>query len=217
MNEERFNELSVSLAEHTYCRPSKLRSLVKIANRVEEFGVPGDYVECGTYKGGSAALLGATMGAGRHLWLFDSFAGMPATSEIDGEEAGQWVGDCVASQEDVEKALAITGVAKERRTIRAGWFSDSLIDPLPERIALLHVDADWHDSVMTVLERLFPRVSEGGAVVLDDFGHWEGCREAFYDFCAKYRIRPLLERFENDQAFWFKGRAHNRDGWHPAR
>jgi O-methyltransferase len=49
-------------------------------------------------------------------------------------------------------------------------------------------------------------------ILLDDFDLWEGCREAFYDFAAKRNIKPLLERFGHSQAFWIKGKPHNRGG-----
>ena len=52
------------------------------------------------------------------------------------------------------------------------------------RIALLHIDADWYESVKLVLERLYDRVSPGGFVVLDDYGYWEGCRRAWSEFWA---------------------------------
>ena len=77
-------------------------------------------------------------------------------------------------------------------------------------IAFLHIDADWYDSVQLALETFYDRVSTGGVIILDDFGHWEGCREAFYDFAADRGIKPLLERFGHTQAYWIKDRTHNR-------
>ncbi len=53
-------------------------------------------------------------------------------------------------------------------------------------------------------------VEDGGVIVLDDFGHWEGCREAFYDFSHQRGIKPLVERFGHTQMFWVKGRTDNR-------
>jgi O-methyltransferase len=81
---------------------------------------------------------------------------------------------------------------------------------LPERVALLHCDADWYDSVHIVLRTFYPLIPPGGCVILDDFGYWEGCREAFYDFCLQRGEKPLLERLEADQAYWIKGKTHNR-------
>jgi len=206
-------QLTEVVGEFTLCRESKIKSLLQLRDHIEWLKIPGDYVECGVYKGGTAAALAHGMADGRRIWLYDSFEGMPPTSEKDGEEAGKWVGECVGTEGDVREVMRRLRVTPERYVLRKGWFSDTFQGELPEQIAFLHVDADWYDSVLLVLETFYDRVAEGGVIVMDDFGHWEGCREAFYDFCMKRGIRPLLERFENDQAYWFKGKLHNREGW----
>jgi O-methyltransferase len=202
-----------TIAPFTLCRESKLLSLQQLAIFIEERGIEGDFVECGTYKGGAAALVASNLNNSRQVWLYDSFEGMPETTVEDGSDAVKWVGDCVASVADVEEILAKLKIKSHRVTIRKGWFIDTFKQPTSEKIAFLHIDADWYGSVKIALETFYDKVVEGGVIVLDDFGHWEGCREAFYDFCAEKKIRPLLERFENDQAYWFKGRSNNRDGW----
>jgi len=207
-------DLSADLLEkvkpYTFCGEQKLSNLRKLALQLRDKGVEGDIVECGTYRGGSAAILGTTLSAKQHLWLYDSFAGMPEAGPSDGPDAGQYSGKGVASKEDVMEILAKLNVPARQFTIREGWFSDTFRLPLPDKVAFLHCDADWHESVMLVLETFYPRVVEGGCIVLDDFGYWEGCREAFYAFCFKHDLRPLLERRSIDQAYWFKGKAHNR-------
>jgi O-methyltransferase len=204
-------ELIQALADYTLCTPNRLNNLWRLAQYMDIHNVAGDIVECGTYKGGTAAALASTMGKNqRHLWLYDSFEGMPETTEKDGVDASHWVGKCVAAQADVEAALALVGLGGDRYTIRPGWFSQSFQQPLPEQIALLHCDADWYESVTEVLDTLYDRIVVGGCVVFDDFGFWEGCREAVFDFCKKRNIAPLIERIGPDQAFWIKGRTHNR-------
>lgn len=208
-------ELVQALADYTLCTPNRLNNLWRLAQYMDIHQVAGDIVECGTYKGGTAAALAATMlnnplNNQRHLWLYDSFAGMPQTTEKDGVDASNWVGSCVAAQDDVEAALALVGLPQDRYTIRPGWFSQTFQQPLPDRIALLHCDADWYESVTEVLDTMYDRIVDGGCVVFDDFGFWEGCREAVFDFCKRRNIAPLIERVGPDQAFWIKGRTHNR-------
>ena len=195
---------------YTFCGEEKLSSLRGLAIRVRDSGVKGDIVECGTYKGGSSAVLGTTLSADQRLWLYDSFQGMPDVSEKDGKDAAQYVGEGIASEQDVIEILTKIDVPPEKYLIHKGWFADTFKQPLPEKISLLHCDADWYESVMLVLETFYPLVEEGGCIVMDDFGYWEGCREAFYAFCFKHDIRPLLERRSIDQAYWFKGKTHNR-------
>ncbi len=195
---------------YTFAIASKLANLRRIAQQVAASGISGDVVECGTYRGGSAAVLGTTLRPDQHLWLYDSFQGMPETTSADGEHARQYVGKGVASPNDVREVLTKVGVRPEQYTICPGWFAESFQKQAPARVAFLHCDADWYESVLLVLETFYPRMPEGGCVVLDDFGYWEGCREAFYTFCERHNERPLLERFDIDQAWWFKGRQNNR-------
>ncbi|MBE9013893.1 class I SAM-dependent methyltransferase [Pseudanabaenaceae cyanobacterium LEGE 13415] len=206
--------LSSSLLEqvrpYTLCTPDRLENLAALCIHLNQEAVPGDFVECGTYKGGSAAILSKGLGESRHLWLYDSFEGLPPTTERDGEDAKAWIGECVGTVPDLKAVMNAVGTSESAYTIKPGWFETTLQHDLPEQIALLHCDADWYDSVLLVLETFYPRISPGGCVILDDFGYWEGCREAFYDFCQRHGEKPILERVGPDQAFWFKGRSHNR-------
>lgn len=198
------------VAPYTLCETDRLSSLLHLGEHLNAQGIEGDFVECGTYKGGAAAILSKCLTEHRHLWLYDSFEGLPATSERDGEDAKDWIGKCVGSIEDVQDVMTLVGTQPHCYTIRKGWFHQSFQEPLPEKVALLHCDADWYDSVTIVLDTFYQVIAEGGCIILDDFGYWEGCREAFYDFCRKYDERPLIERIGSTQAYWIKGKRHNR-------
>ena len=198
------------LKAYTMCDSERIRSLIGLSLYLNSQQIEGDFVECGIYKGGTAAILSKYMGQGRHLYLYDSFEGMPETSPKDGTEAAKWVGKCRGTIEDVKKAMKLVCTGDEQYTIKKGWFEQTFREKLPNKIALLHCDADWHNSVMLVLETFYPLLVEGGCVVLDDFGYWEGCREAFYDFCAKHNEKPLLERVGTSQAYWIKYKLSNR-------
>jgi O-methyltransferase len=190
----------------------RLETLLKLAREVHAAGVPGDFVECGVWKGGSAAVLASTMARhdNRRIWLFDNFTGMPEPGPQDGEEARGYEGLCRGSEDEVRDALLRAAVPLRRAVFRIGQFSETLSWELPSEIALLHVDSDWYLNVLSCLRALYPRVTDGGFVILDDFGHWEGTREAFYDFCLENDVKPLLERVGYTQAFWQKKTVHNR-------
>jgi len=195
---------------YTLLTPAKLRNLKALALRMSAEGVPGDFVECGTYKGGSAAVLATALNNERHLWLYDSFQGMPEVTERDGEGAKEAVGLCRADQSDLLEVFSSLEIPSDQYTVRPGMFEATFREPLPEKVALLHCDCDWYDSVILVLRTFYPLIPQGGSIVLDDFGWWEGTREAFYDFCYEVGERPLIERVGADQAYWIKGRVHNR-------
>lgn len=191
----------------------RLATLYGLAREVEADGVPGDIVECGVYRGGSAAVLAAALGqmTERRLWLFDTFEGLPAPSEEDGELAQSFEGMFAASVEILREVIGKVGFPWKQLKLRKGLFQDTLRQGLPERIALLHIDADWYESTLLTLRALYPRVSLGGIVVIDDFGYWEGARKAFFTFCREEGAEPLLERVGDTQAFWRKGAENNRE------
>jgi len=191
------------------CVGAALRNLHTQARKVAVEGILGDIVECGVCNGGSAASIALGFGDQRRLlWLYDSFEGLPEPKEVDGSEAVQWSGKCVGSVEKVYDALAIARVDPDRIRLQKGWFEETFRGPLPEHIAFLHIDADWYDSVLLSLETFYDRVAEGGVIVLDDFGYWRGCREAFRDFFAKRTVVPVLENSGDDsQRHWIKGRS----------
>ncbi len=174
-------------------------------------GIAGDVVECGVLNGGSAAaIVWGLRDTGRRLWLYDSFEGLPVPKPVDGTAAEAYAGRCVGSVDNVRQALRIAHFPEGACLFRQGWFQHTFAEPLPEVISLLHIDADWYDSVLLALDTFYDRVSEGGIIILDDFGHWEGCREAFYDFIGRRGLKPLFERFGHSQLFWVKGRLNNR-------
>lgn len=200
------------VADFTMVDRVRLRNLHNLARYVVSNGVPGDVVECGTWNGGSAAVTARAIGeVHRPFWLYDSFVGMPVPGDLDGEAAKQWAGKCVGSPERVREILSVAGQPADLIRVKKGWFLDTFAEPLPECIAYLHIDADWFESVKLALDTFYDRVSDGGVIILDDFGYWEGCREAFYDFCRRRDLKPLLERCGSSQASWVKGRTHNRD------
>jgi O-methyltransferase len=189
-----------------------LENLNALAVDVLERDIQGDFVECGVFNGGSAAAVAcAIRSSDRKIWLYDSFEGMPEITAADGPVAADFVGECVGDEAKVHAAMRLARFPEDRYVIRKGWFQDTFTaGPMSGSVAFLHIDADWYDSVQLALETFYDRVSTGGVIILDDFGHWEGCREAFYDFAADRGIKPLLERFGHTQAYWIKDRTHNR-------
>jgi O-methyltransferase len=192
-----------------------MRTLMKhyvLARDVIARRIAGDFVECGVCNGGSAAALACALrGTGRRIWLYDSFEGLPKPAAVDGALARQYTGACRGTEEKLLEAMRLARFPVSQCVVKKGWFQETMRQPLPPSVALLHIDADWYESVTISLETFYDLVPEGGVIVLDDFAHWEGCRHAFYDFIARRQIKPVLERFGYSQAFWVKGREHNRE------
>merc|ERR1711957_832734 len=83
--------------------------------------------------------------------------------------------------------------------------------PKPSRIAFLYIDSDWYQNTLDALHTFYDLVVDGGVIALDDFGSWEGCRRAFFEFISERQLSPLLERVGRS-LFFVKSKEHNRAG-----
>lgn len=125
---------------------------------------------------------------GRRSVLLDSFQGLPASTERDGERAHERMKEAdllVSSQARAEAAMRRAG--SKDFSIRAGWFNETVPKYAAERpqIAVLRLDGDWYDSTMVCLEHLYPLVAPGGVTLIDDYGHWDGCTRAVHDYLSR--------------------------------
>lgn len=191
---------------HTLVGPERLHNLFVLANRIETEKIPGDVLECGVCNGGTAALLAysATHSKlGRTVWLLDSFQGMPETSEIDGEAAKAHIGKEKGDIARVNELLKSVGVNSRRVRILPGWFTETFPSVSAGQIALLNIDADWYESVKLCLETFYDRVSPGGFISIDDYGHWPGCRAAVDEFFEKRGLTYPLQKVDYT-AHWFQ-------------
>ena len=176
---------------------ARLRQLARQAELVTRDRIRGAVVECGTWKGGSLALLDwvfRTRGDARTLWAFDSFEGLPEPGEKDPSAArrGFFPGWCAATEADVRAALAAVASSSELHVVR-GWLDDTLPSSQTGAIAFLNVDVDWYESVKTVLQSLYDRVTPGGVINFDDYRRWRGCDEAVHEFLDQRELsRDIL-------------------------
>ena len=175
--------------------------------RSVKHGVPGDIVECGVWRGGSMMAVALTLLQrgikDRDLWLYDTYEGMPPPEAVDVDLYGHAALDpssgsydaagCTVGLATVQEAMRTTGYPEAKIHYVAGMVEDTLPSRAPERIAFLHLDTDWYKSTRHELEQLYPRVSPGGSVMLDDYQHWQGCRKATDEYLAKVEPNiPLI-------------------------
>jgi O-methyltransferase len=184
----------------------RIHNLYNLSRRIEYEGVPGDVVECGVCNGGTAAVLGhfATRSdRNRTLWLFDSFEGMPQTTEEDGEAAIKHIGKEVGDVHKVEDVLKRVDVDMQRVRIVKGWFNKTFSTATISKIALLNIDADWYTSVRLCLDTFYDSVALGGIISFDDYGHWPGCRQAVDEFFRERGLPYKLQEVDYT-ARWFQ-------------
>jgi O-methyltransferase len=199
---------------YTMTSPERIYALIQAVQYLAENEIPGAMVECGVWKGGSmmaAALTLLRLGKrDRDLYLFDTFEGMPQPGARDvaydgrsaaidfdrtrtSADSSDW---CNAPMQAVREALQSTGYPESRIHLVKGKVEDTIPGAAPAVIALLRLDTDWYESTRHELEHLFPRLSEGGVIIIDDYGHWQGARQATDEYLARTRVRLLLNRID---------------------
>lgn len=177
---------------HTMLPSRQGRDLLRLSEDVERRGVPGDLVDCGVWNGGSTILL-ASGSPSRDAWAFDSFEGLPEPTERDPDFARQWVGRALGSEQLLRQGFRDYGLKNSLHVVK-GWFEDTLPGEAEriERIAMLHIDADWYESVKLVLRALYPKVSPGGWIAVDDYRMWRGTTLAVDEYRREMEIEAPI-------------------------
>ena len=192
----------------TMTAPEKLFALILATRYVVDHGIPGAIVECGVWRGGSMQAVARTLLArgstDRDLHLFDTFEGMPPPTDRDRRPGGKLASEmlasrprtrkvwAVASLEDVRAGMAETGYPTVRVHFHPGRVEETIPSQAPDSIALLRLDTDWYESTKHELDHLYDRVPSGGVVIFDDYGFWQGARQAIDEFLDRTGARVLL-------------------------
>jgi hypothetical protein len=209
--EPEFTALRERCAPFTMTSPERMYAFYQAVQYVVRANVPGDVVECGVWRGGSSMLAALTLldcgDESRELYLYDTFAGMSEPDERDVTASGkpairQWrdahrgeVNEwCYSPLDEVRRNLLSTGIDRERVHFVEGKVEDTIPATMPERISVLRLDTDWYESTWHELTHLYPRLSPGGVLIVDDYGHWQGAREAVERYFAQHAEPILLAR-----------------------
>jgi len=199
----------VAVGPYTLTSFERMVSLTRAVGYVVDHNIPGDFVECGVWKGGSVMLMARALRrrneGRREIHVFDTFEGMtePTSHDVsyDGEVASETyvrVNDRLIAigLEEVKKNVLSVGYDPEKIHFVKGKVEETIPRYAPQRIALLRLDTDWYESTKHELHHLFPRLSPGGVVIIDDYGHWSGARRAVDEYIRDHRISILLTRID---------------------
>lgn len=160
-------------------------------------GISGDYVEFGSWGGNTLRMAWETLGrAGRHLWAFDSFEGLPAAADPRDEHPGWWSGGEGQGGVDAFHAdCDAHGIPRSAYTAVEGFYTDTLpplgADGGPVDIAFAYLDCNMYSSTVSALEFLAPRLKHGMVIGFDDYWCWSptevsGERAALAEFEAAH-------------------------------
>jgi O-methyltransferase len=196
---------------HTMTSPARLVATMDAVAYASRSEVPGALVECGVWRGGSVLAMIRTLQhhgiSDRDVYLFDTFEGMTRPSEQDtsifdapaletwkvSEKAGdipwRWAFDPqVFDFDSLRSLMAATDYPPDRIHFVKGRVEDTLPGEAPASIAVLRLDTDWYESTWHELVHLYPKVVRSGVLIIDDYGHWDGCRKAvdrYFQECAE--------------------------------
>jgi cephalosporin hydroxylase len=191
---DEFQEILSVIRPYTLLSEARLFSLYSLARQICLDDIPGNFVECGSYKGGSAALLAVVIKRyslrPRLVYAFDTFEGMPEPTEADKHNGipanlTDWGARTLKAPltDNLDVICQSLDVGDIVISVK-GLFAQTLPESKSEigSIALLHADGDWYESTMDIFNNIYDRVVPKGFVQIDDYGHWEGCKKAIHEF-----------------------------------
>ena len=211
-HEDRGLVLRVQASKLTYLGDKKLSSLVSTCRSIEERNISGLFLEAGCALGGSSILIASLKTNVRPLYVYDVFGMIPpptsddtedvhrrykaikegSSKGIDGDEYYGYVPNLYSVVQHNLKAFGIDCEEQSVFLIKGLIQNTMNID---EEIAFAHIDVDWYEPVRVCLQRIYPNLAVGGAIILDDYHDWGGCRRATDEY-----LKQISGRFEIDDS-----------------
>lgn len=204
-------DLFESVKHLTLTTHERVNALRLAVEHVVAAGIPGAIVECGVWRGGSMLAVARTLLAAgdtsRDLYLFDTFTTMPRPGPEDFDVYGRHVSEyhdvnvahpyhSYLPLDTVRAVMEESGYPKERLHFVQGMVEDTIPASAPATIALLRLDTDLYVSTAHEMEHLYPRVSPGGVLLVDDYGDFQGAKKAVDEYLERHGIKLLLNRID---------------------
>jgi hypothetical protein len=146
----------------------------------------------------------------RNVWVADSFEGLPRPdqeypADIKSHHDFYRFNDVLGvSLEQVKSNFKRYGVLDSRVRFLKGWFRDTLPTAPIQHLAILRLDGDMYGSTIEALEHLFPKLSRGGFVIVDDYLSIQECKEAVTNYRAQHGVTDRIISIDHNGAFWRK-------------
>jgi len=174
-------------------------------------GVPGDFIETGVMRGGTCILARAILKAhgvtDRIVWAADSFEGLPAPNveKYPDDKGAEWHLRPLTevAEEYVRRNFERYGLLDDQVRFLKGWFRDTLAIAPIDKLAVLRLDGDLYESTMDALVPLYPKLSSGGFLIVDDYG-LDMCRKAIHDYRDREGIQDEIIPIDDVSVYWRK-------------
>ena len=209
--EARINGRDYPTIAYTMIGMKRLENLQHCATDVLHKNIPGDFIEAGTWRGGAAIFLRAILKAygieNRSVYVADSFEGLPPCdptlypADANADYSGL---NLAVSLDQVKLNFSRFGLLDDQVQFVKGWFKDTLPGLKDRKWSLIRLDGDLYESTMDSLRHLYPNLSPGGYIAIDDYGGISSCREAVHDFRDMNQIKEEIHEVDWTGAYWQK-------------
>lgn len=196
---------------HSMAGIARLENLRDLTQAAIDDGIPGDFIETGVWRGGCCILMRGVLAANgvtdRRVFVADSFDGLPPPSPAYPKDANDQLfkhSELAVSVAQVQANFRAYGLLDERVVFVKGLFQGTLPDLETGPLALIRLDGDMYESTIVALTALYPRVSPGGFVIIDDYGAIEACRAAVTDYRAQHGIEAPIRDVDWTGVWWRK-------------
>lgn len=212
--DDKFQRIYTKCKDYTMTSKERMFALYKAVEYIINSKIPGDFVECGVWKGGSTMLIALTLlemkETNRKIYLYDTFTGMSEPTEEDikvsdksvralshwkkaqEEDFNKW---CFSPLPEVKNNMYSTKYPKDKIIFVKGKVEETVPKTMPSKIALLRLDTDWYESTKHELTHLFPLVTKNGVLIIDDYGSWAGSKKAVDEYFSNKSM--LLNRIDD--------------------
>jgi O-methyltransferase len=176
--------------------------------------VPGDLIETGAWRGGASIFMRSILKAhdvrDRKVYVADSFEGLPKPNveryPADAGDNHHTFDFLAVSLDEVKENFSRYGLLDDQVCFVKGWFRDTLPTLRDKMWALLRLDGDMYESTWDGLVNLYPNLSVGGYIIVDDYGAVKGCRAAVEDYRRANHIAEPIYAVDSGRAFWQKAK-----------
>jgi hypothetical protein len=201
INDPTFLKILKACQPYTMTSIERMYALYNAVTYIVKNNIAGSFVECGVWRGGSSMMIALTLKelgvSNRAIYLYDTYEGMsePTADDVDfrGGQAKELMEQnvdnkqnsvwCLADLNDVQSNMRSTGYPLDLVHFVKGKVEDTIPATMPDApIALLRLDTDWYESTAHELKYLYPLLIQKGVLVIDDYGHWEGCKRAVDEY-----------------------------------
>jgi hypothetical protein len=197
----------------TMCGEKNLNLLLTALKTIEDEKVPGDFIETGVWRGGLPIIMRAFLedvkNRDRTVWIADSFRGLPEGSKDPNDVAAHLLlaplSHLSVNRKAVEDAFDFFGLRDEQTQFLEGWFCDTLKNLPKKPLALVRLDGDYYESTRDAMEELYPRLSPGGYLIVDDYHLPLGCKRAIDEYRKKHAISDMIIEINSQSVYWRKG------------